>query len=666
MKKITLLFLLLTISFSAHAQFPESFDGGVLPTGWTTYIGANGLGTSENWIADVNGYMYCTDENAGGVTEDWLVSPSVSITATNSLLSFYEGTLYTSVYEPTTMYVKVSTTSQTDISSFTTVSSLSATDVFGGNNSRDVDLSAYIGETVYIAWVLEQDYGDGWIVDDIFLTNPNAAAPNCATDPTPVDGATGVVLNSGEVTIGWTAPATGDIPTSYEVFWGTTSGSLTSLGFISSTTVDITNVDLSTTYYWMIVPKNSGGSSVGCAEWSFTTEDPPPPPVNDTLAGAIPIVPSAEGTGCTSSGFTLNFSTDGTTDSGMDGSCNGADTGLDQFFTWTATTEGLMFNDASPGNPGIVIRDLAGNEIACASTYAADNVILDGWNIGDDLIIQIYDYGTTVSDVAFCLELYTPPAPIVPNYSNNFDVFPGDGWFEATGAFMDPSGSTSSFDIDDFKNDVTHANGNSARVNIYGSSTDEYLISNKFDLSGGTYYLNFDLALTKYNDTAVGTFGADDYLALLVTQDDGATWTELARWDSANPILEAEEAISEITLAGYNDNTYFAFYAYSDTSNEDNDLFIDNFQITGSTLGIAKNNIDGFSLFPTLVKDKISFTSLENIESFDVFNLLGQQVFSTKINAKKAELNLSTLTKGVYIVKVKSGDSIGSYKILKE
>ena len=69
-----------------------------------------------------------------------------------------------------------------------------------------------------------------------------------------------------------------------------------------------------------------------------------------------------------------------------------------------------------PGGPGIVIRNASGTEITCAQTLQ-DETLLVGWDIGDDLIIQIYDYGTSVSDVAFCLEEYTPPAPIVPNYS---------------------------------------------------------------------------------------------------------------------------------------------------------------------------------------------------------------------------------------------------------
>ena len=76
----------------------------------------------------------------------------------------------------------------------------------------------------------------------------------------------------------------------------------------------------------------------------------------------------------------------------------------------------------------------------------------------------------------------------------------------------------------------------------------------------------------------------DDYLVLLVTQDDGATWTELARWDETSTLTPEGAPMDEIMLSGYNNDTYFAFYAFSDTSGVDNDLFIDNFQITAASL----------------------------------------------------------------------------------
>ncbi|MEM8906269.1 MAG: T9SS type A sorting domain-containing protein, partial [Bacteroidota bacterium] len=151
------------------------------------------------------------------------------------------------------------------------------------------------------------------------------------------------------------------------------------------------------------------GTYLSNVEFCLTTNTRP---INDFCAGATPIVPHPMGTGCTStSTFTLPFASDRTTDSGVPNTCSIS--GKDQWFTWTATELELLFQSLSPGQPGINIfancADAAsGNEIDCAfprATYER----LKGWAIGDELLIQIYDFHTSTSDVAFCLEIVTPP-----------------------------------------------------------------------------------------------------------------------------------------------------------------------------------------------------------------------------------------------------------------
>lgn len=140
-----------------------------------------------------------------------------------------------------------------------------------------------------------------------------------------------------------------------------------------------------------------------------TFKDTCPAP-NDTLAEATPITPSAAGTGCDTFTFAYDYGDGSVSDSGLDGSCDGSNTGYDLFFSWTATSAALIWNDGL-GGPGIVIREADGTEITCESTFASDDTELSGWNIGDDLIIQVYDYGTSAEPVSFCLEELTCPDP---------------------------------------------------------------------------------------------------------------------------------------------------------------------------------------------------------------------------------------------------------------
>ncbi|MCZ8197535.1 MAG: GEVED domain-containing protein [Flavobacterium sp.] len=114
--------------------------------------------------------------------------------------------------------------------------------------------------------------------------------PGCTVLTSPANGATGVAI--GTVAFSWTAPAvssTQGTPTSYDVYYGPTSGALTLIGNTVNTTVNVTNVTYGT-YYVEVRPKNAVGSAVGCSETSFTTIPDPCAGINppgDTFATAV-------------------------------------------------------------------------------------------------------------------------------------------------------------------------------------------------------------------------------------------------------------------------------------------------------------------------------------------------------------------------------------------
>jgi hypothetical protein len=81
-------------------------------------------------------------------------------------------------------------------------------------------------------------------------------------------------------------------------------------------------------------------TSIQCTSCAAT-----PPAENDEFSGAIPITPSSAGTGCGT--FNFSYPAMGTSDSGIDNTCGGDNTGLDRFYTWTATTDRLCRNICS-------------------------------------------------------------------------------------------------------------------------------------------------------------------------------------------------------------------------------------------------------------------------------------------------------------------------------
>ena len=114
-----------------------------------------------------------------------------------------------------------------------------------------------------------------------FTTGDSSIAPDPAANPTPADGATGVVLytdsqNQLSVDLTWEAAATGGAPTQYEFYLSdptaTDPTQLNIIGNVNGTSTTLSNVTYGTTYYWRVIPKNDVGAAVNTPTWSFTTE----------------------------------------------------------------------------------------------------------------------------------------------------------------------------------------------------------------------------------------------------------------------------------------------------------------------------------------------------------------------------------------------------------
>ena len=165
-------------------------------------------------------------------------------------------------------------------------------------------------------------------------------------------------------------------------------------------------------------------------------------------------------------------------------------------------------------------------------------------------------------------------------YEEDFtDGYPPADWTEASGLLETSttlSGTTSSWNEDVFANNGTDG---CAKVNIWGTSRKEWMFTPFIDLgaTGHGAFLEFDLALTPYGETTLGTFGDDDKFAVIISTDNGLTWSDandLLTYTSAHT-FSLNEHIA-IDLANYDGVIQLGFYGESTVSNEDNDLFIDN------------------------------------------------------------------------------------------
>ncbi len=218
-------------------------------------------------------------------------------------------------------------------------------------------------------------------------------------------------------------------------------------------------------------------------------------------------------------------------------------------------------------------------------TATNDTVTLSSLTAGTGYEFYVRDLCSTTDSSAWAGPV-SFVTPFTTNYLQDFNTSPPFAWGEADGRLTTnttfTSTTSSTWGNANFAN--TGSNG-SQRVNIYTSAQYEWLISPSIYLDPAITNLQaeFDAAMTQWISTTQGYFGADDSLALVISTDNGATWSssDIIWYHDVNDTLDAttgEHFI--IPLTGYSGYVRFGFYAGSvidDTP--DNDWFVDNFEV---------------------------------------------------------------------------------------
>ena len=90
---------------------------------------------------------------------------------------------------------------------------------------------------------------------------------------------------------------------------------------------------------------------------------------------------------------------------------------------------------------------------------------------------------------------------------------------------------------------------------------------------------------------------------------------------------------------------------------------IDNFTVTGTTLGVKENAIAGLNIYPNPVTNGKFFisTTANSEKSVAIFDVLGKQVVNTKATES---VNVSNLNAGVYIVKITEEGKTATRKLV--
>jgi hypothetical protein len=375
--------------------------------------------------------------------------------------------------------------------------------------------------------------------------------------------------------------------------------------------------DGTSTYYIMV---EGFGSNSGNFSLDVTCEDPLP---NDDCSGAIAV----------SCGDSVTGSTVGATvDSGAP-ACGPA-----------ITSPGVWYklNDNS-GLPGDITLSLCNgtdfdSKISVYSGTCAALVCIDG---NDDACglqseitfasdgnteyyILIHSFGGATGN--FTMDVTCSPTP-PPNdmIVNSIDVD------EIGFPYTDPSVAMPA---------ATTEDGNPVNCDLTGAN--------------GVWY-NFVPSGDGTANATIVTPGGASSVTFYTAPNENAVETDLTLVPQQTNQCAPGTSASIFTLGGQ------AYYVFVMNTGAVTDIVID-----GTNIGISENTIAGFSYYPNPTNGILNLNSVENIENVSMYNLLGQLVIESRVNATTSQVDISGLSTGTYLMKVTVNGETGTYKVLKQ
>jgi len=242
-------------------QLAESFEvvTPFLPLGWDNPGTWSGTTTSPFHGSRV---AY----KSASTTPAILSTPLLAIEA-GSTLDFYYRTASTTGYG--LMNIKYSTDRVTWNQIGATISMPTTTTW----NSASVALGAIPAGNYYLAFeVFTSTSTSSIYIDHVFGPQFAAVAPGPVALTAPADLATDVSVFP---TFSWTPPTTGGMPTGYNLYLDTASGSTLYASDVTSPFTLTTAINWSTTYYWTVAAYNGSGIGSAATVRSFTTSPDP-------------------------------------------------------------------------------------------------------------------------------------------------------------------------------------------------------------------------------------------------------------------------------------------------------------------------------------------------------------------------------------------------------
>ena len=178
----------------------------------------------------------------------------------------------------------------------------------------------------------------------------------------------------------------------------------------------------------------------------------------------------------------------------------------------------------------------------------------------------------------------------------------------------------------------------------------------------GTEYANMDVSSMDYVHFDYWTSNATALEFFLIAGGENSYNVETELGITVGQWISVDIPLSYYADAGRN---LAAAHQFKVTGN--GTIYFDNLYFWKSTATNIGNVVNAeFSIYPNPVNDILNVNASKTIESIQVYNLSGSCVHSVLLNANNTTIDISQLSKGVYILKVAIDGKTGTTKLIKK
>ena len=430
-------------------------------------------------------------------------------------------------------------------------------------------------------------------------------------------------ITTSSITVSWTASTDNIGVTGYEVF---IDGTLTKQ--TTATTATFTGLNTNTTYAFTVLAKdlinNKSAQSAAVNGTTLTDTEAPTVPTNLAVSNATD----------TSFKLTWTASTDNTAVTGYDIFIDGTYKASATNVSYTVT--GL--STSTTYSATILAKDGADNK--SAQTTAVDGTTTDGASNGvTELFISEYVEPSGGNNKAIEIVNLTSATISLAGYSIKKQ---SNG-----GAWVDDLPLTK----EDFlvNTSVTSILPNDVFVIIHGDSADANLINNA-DL------IVPNNSVAPYKWASPVNFNGNDPVGLF---KDGVLIDIVGEENNSSNHIQNITLRRKSTISSPN-TTY--------DSNEWDSFAANTFDGIGthtSTLAVDDFKIGTFKMYPNPSTSNTLFFSVQQEAKITVYSILGKLVLKEEISQTKNSIDISSLTRGIYLVKIHVGNQFITKKLLK-